>query len=528
MHTLIVRHVDPNHASTRLDVFEADGRTRRGACHIVIREATLYLAAEMALQQQDGQSVFEYSVSSYVRDSRASVGLGYCRVASAAAPATSDARLLVNPDMIVVNGTAPGWQILGGSRPIEAKLATDSKDGALVLENLFCPEGLSQTVSLAPGHYLLRALAKTNVFQIDLVAESTRMPVAVGDEYQWVELPFCIPLSGDNSVKAVQVGFRYLARPATGNASRLPARLAVKHMELIRLGDTVLGAPWAETLPVAPVHRLKLINHAPEWSRPGKVVLQDAFLGTELWLMTQEGKVAHTYVDHPNFSREGKYLHIGFRRAPRGLLKTDGSARYLNDAWTGIVWMFPWEQKRLPAGSDPADWIVTARKTDGIQLLNVVTGQTQRIDLPSRSGWRIVHFPGIAIDHLLVTNDPSFVPRGRGQVPEELAAVPQGLRAVPLAPEDERALSASPKDQRPRVKLVWEEVSATQGVSHYNVYRSDKESFQAEAETLLGSPSGCVFYDVGLEAGQPVYYRVRAVDAWGNRSPPSATVAVTN
>ncbi len=1060
---------DPNHASPRLDVFEADGRTRRGVCNIVIREAALYLAAEMALQQQDGRSVFEYSVSSYVRDSRASAGLGYCRVASAAAPATSDARLLVNPDMVVVNGTVPGWQIVGGSRPIEATLASDGKDSALVLENVYWPEGLSQTVSLAPGHYLLRALAKTNVFQIHLVAESTRMPVAVGDEYQWVELPFCIPLSGENPVKAAQVGFRYLARPATGNASRLPARLAVKRVELTRLGDTVLNAQWAETLPVDPLHRLKLINQSPDWNRPGKIVFQDAFLGTELWLMTQEGKIDHTYVGHPNFSHEGKYLHIGFRRAPRGLLRTDGSARYLNDAWTGIVWMFPWEQKRLPAGADPADWIVTARKTDGVQLLNVVTGQTQRIDLPSRSGWQIVHFPGIAtyggrgpnmrqithetlvwfsedkrsigrsnvsgepfttfpvrsissrpdedqvsadmssvggkagdnwrdavdrdgnryflfeinrehfpdhptnpyqvwalsltegdrrgllrvmfhprakmtefvtsqtgmtpqpsanwwnlaagfpwsgdngillledgtlvhmsslgmhssfaggstvsvncadtgevryvgtyprfdrvswphefrrdqdyavvashaepasplvmidlehttmwtlaltnfhdyamryktrwdqkayhkpmfrpapgfspdftkvvffsamltgdhpdrkwgdvyvavarfpepplnlrkdgaalvwdkprrhaeiqgfrlyraaesgrnyervgdglltgmryelppdakgcyvltsvehsglesrtfsnevriggdavfrhfyrpasgkitkpmvpffepagtgdgyavavtdpdliyqqslakerngsvtipvtipaagairilarvrgmsalerasyttgwpaageaargtfsiriggkqagvipvegfpwrwaaldagavplaagvvelevathdagiaIDNLLVTNDPSFVPRGRGQMPEELAAVPQGLRVVPLALEDERALSASSKDRRPRVKLVWEEVSAPQGVSHYNVYRSDTEAFQAEAETLLGSPREGVLYDVGLEPGRTVYYRVRAVDAWGNRSPPSAALAVTN
>ena len=280
---------------------------------------------------------------------------------------------------------------------MEAKLAADSKDGALVLENLFWPEGLSQTVSLAPGHYLLRALAKTNVFQIHLVAESMRLPVAVSDEYQWVELPFCIPRSGEDSVRAAQVGFRYLARPATGNASRLPARLAVKRVELVRLGDTVLNAQWAETLPADPLHRLKLINQSPAWSRPGKVVFQDAFLGTELWLMTQEGKVDHTYVGHPNFSHEGKYLHIGFRRPPRGLLRTDGSARYLNDAWTGIVWLFPWEQKRLPAGSDPADWIVTSRSPAGIQLHNVVTRRRaiESSCLP-RSGWRIVHFPGIA------------------------------------------------------------------------------------------------------------------------------------
>ena len=55
---------DPNHASTRLDVFETDGGSRRGACTIAIREETLYLAAEMTLRQQDGHSVFEYSVSS--------------------------------------------------------------------------------------------------------------------------------------------------------------------------------------------------------------------------------------------------------------------------------------------------------------------------------------------------------------------------------------------------------------------------------------------------------------------------------
>ena len=81
--------------------------------------------------------------------------------------------------------------------------------------------------------------------------------------------------------------------------------------------------------------------------------------------------------------------------------------------------------------------------------------------------------------------------------------------------------------QTPCVKLAWQPVAASQGVSHYNVYRSDTEAFQAKAETLLGSPSGPVFYDVGLEAGQTAYYRVRAIDAWGNQSPASAAIAVT-
>ena len=387
---------DPKHASTGLNVFEADGKSRRGNCSVVIQRESLYLAAEMSLQQQDGRSVFEYCVSSYVKNKGPSINLPYRRVVSAGAPAKTSTRLLANPNLVVINGTVPGWQLISRRRPAEAKLTTDTEDDVLILDGLYSPEGLLQTVSLLPGHYLLRALAKTNVFQIHLVAERSRLPVAVSDECRWVELPFCVPLSEKESRRAVQLGFRYLARPATGNASRLPARLSVKKVELTRLGDTVMSDRWVETLPADPLHRLKLINAAPLWDRPGKVVFQDAFLGTELWLMTQEGKVDHTYVGHPDFSHKGKYLHIGFRRPPRGILRTDGSARYLNDAWKGLMWLFPWEQKRLPRGTDPEDWIATSRTPAGIELRNVLTGADHRIELPSRSGWRIVHFPGIA------------------------------------------------------------------------------------------------------------------------------------
>lgn len=133
---------------------------------------------------------------------------------------------------------------------------------------------------------------------------------------------------------------------------------------------------------------------------------------------------------------------------------------------------------------------------------------------------------GIAMDNILITNDPDFVPRGRGQVPEDLTAVPEGLCVEPFSMEHERAAPESNKKQGPRVKLTWQPVATSQGVSHYDVYRSDTKAFEAEPETLLGSPGGPVFYDVGLEAGRTVYYRVRAVDAWGNRSPPSAALPV--
>ena len=136
------------------------------------------------------------------------------------------------------------------------------------------------------------------------------------------------------------------------------------------------------------------------------------------------------------------------------------------------------------------------------------------------------HDAGIAMDNILVTNDSDFLPRGRGQVPEDLATAPEGLRVEPVRVEDEREAAESNEEPRLRVKLTWQPVAAPQGVSHYNVYRADTEAFTADAETLLGSPGGPVFYDVGLEAGSTVYYRIRAVDAWGNQSPTSAAAAV--
>ena len=169
----------------------------------------------------------------------------------------------------------------------------------------------------------------------------------------------------------------------------------------------------------------------------------------------------------------------------------------------------------IPVGGFPWRWV--ALDAGAVRLAAGVI----ELEVAARDG-------GIAMDNILVTNGPAFAPRGRGQVPEDVAAVPKRLRVAPFAPEDEHEASGLLKEQRRRVKLVWDRVAAPQGVSHYNVYRSCVEAFEAEAETLLGSPSGCVFYDVGLEPGRKVYYRVRAVDAWGNRSPPSAALAVAD
>ncbi|MCK5802732.1 MAG: hypothetical protein KAI66_07865, partial [Lentisphaeria bacterium] len=313
----------------------------------------------------------------------------------AAVPMTELHSPLLNPHMKLSRGRAFGWLLRGSGRTVEAKLERDEAEDALRVGPLYAHEVLLQPVNTTPGHYLLRALARTDVFQIHLVANRMQMPVPVGREYRWVELPFLVKHADGRNNSSVQVGFRYQSRPATGNASRLPATLWVKQVELRRLGDTALQERWIETLPVHPRHQLDLLEASPSRNRPGKVVFRDSFIGTELWLMTQGGQEDHSYVGHPDFNRDGSFLHIGARRAPAGLLRTDGSARYLDNTWRGLVWLFPWMERQLPEDADPSEWVVAARSTATIKLVNAVTGARHTIELPTRPGWTLVHYPGM-------------------------------------------------------------------------------------------------------------------------------------
>jgi hypothetical protein len=72
----------------------------------------------------------------------------------------------------------------------------------------------------------------------------------------------------------------------------------------------------------------------------------------------------------------------------------------------------------------------------------------------------------------------------------------------------------------PPVKFTWDAPTCPQGVCHYHVYRGAQPQFETSAETRIGSPNGPAFLDGGLAPGT-YYYRVTAVDAWGNESAPS-------
>ncbi len=389
---------DPSNSSTRLSVYEKDGKSYSGFCSAVVRGNSVYVAAEMDILQKESKSVFEYLISSYVyvRETPTSPlkvlgssNLGYISAISKGVPEKTSTGLLTNPGMMLADGSLPGWQL-----SIKAKGSVvyqrDNKEKSLIVDGLFPFESIYQTVVLMPGHYLLRAHVRTNTFAAALYATTSfRIPLGVSDEYRWIDLPFYVTGTDNSQKKNVSVGITHIGYPPT----RHKAILWIKEMELIRLGDTVLSERWVENMPAHPLHGLELINNNPNWERPGKVVFQDSLVGTELWLMTQEGKTDHSYVGSPDFSHEGKYFYTGSRRAPRGLLRTDGSARYLNNTWRDLVWLFPWEQKRLPPGTDPVNWICTRRTLNLIALRNIVTGETFQIDMPSRKGWKLIENP---------------------------------------------------------------------------------------------------------------------------------------
>ncbi|WP_345516432.1 DUF4832 domain-containing protein, partial [Phytohabitans houttuyneae] len=84
---------------------------------------------------------------------------------------------------------------------------------------------------------------------------------------------------------------------------------------------------------------------------------------------------------------------------------------------------------------------------------------------------------------------------------------------APSAP----VLSSSGKTDS-TVSLSWTAASDNVGVTGYEVFRGS---------TLVGSPSGTSFTDIGLSASTSYGYTVRARDAAGNRSAASNTVTVT-
>lgn len=314
---------------------------------------------------------------------------------------------LINPDLKFENGEVPGWHLVK-TNDSRAELGVSNGDqGVTIVKNMYY-DRFFQKVNLPKGHYLLRALVKANIFQIYTYSTVNsignyyqfRIPVPISNEFTWIELPFYVTAPEGHDIPGVEVGFQYSnLAGGTGTAGRYAIDLYIKKAELIRLGDTSLPHAWEKNIPGHLLHGLETLNNCSNWEQPGKVIFKDSFLGTEVWLMTQGGQTDMSYVGFPDFSNDGKYLQAGHRR-PGYVIRTDGSYRHhplaydQSEKWNNkIVWMFPWEEKRIPEGTDKSDWIVSSRDTGVIKMINLVTGKSHHITMPSRQGWHIIHYP---------------------------------------------------------------------------------------------------------------------------------------
>ena len=127
----------------------------------------------------------------------------------------------------------------------------------------------------------------------------------------------------------------------------------------------------------------------------------------------------------------------------------------------------------------------------------------------------------------MVTNDLGFTPGGKSNAPTVLAGTLSGLKAEFVLVQGEELKTGGYSVKPPYLKLVWNELKASQGVRYYNVYRSEAPKFETSPATLVGSATKPEFVDCVLEAGKTYYYRITGVDNWDNRSAGSPVLAVS-
>ncbi len=315
---------------------------------------------------------------------------------------------LANPRFVYRHEGKPcGWETRGNFR-YDAKgfanLASDPRKTVLdppKVDGI----GLWQKLMLKPGHYLLKAVARTNNMECVLFAQSLDyrgvgdrsqvltgpfgVPIGISKEFRSVELPFFVE-DENGAEREVTIGIR------NQYSVYVHMEVDLREITLERLGDTELQYHWAEKLPMKPYHGLATLRENTQWERPGRVVFTDSATGAETWLMTQGEKCYLRAQGVHSFSPNGKYLYV---KQPGMILRSDSSARYLgfsrnypNDE----PWLAPWLQRRLPAGADSSDWVLSQppEKTPGkIVLRHIVSDQTVELTLPQKTGWMLKLLP---------------------------------------------------------------------------------------------------------------------------------------
>ena len=118
---------------------------------------------------------------------------------------------------------------------------------------------------------------------------------------------------------------------------------------------------------------------------------------------------------------------------------------------------------------------------------------------------------GVAVDKIIVTDDKDYVPK-----------TADDRKAPPAAPANLRATKTTANS----VELAWDAV-ADPDLYCYSVYVGDKPDFVPGNESILCSTRKTTALDWGIKPGTTRFYKVVAIDRFGNESASSAVETKT-
>ncbi|MBN2580016.1 MAG: fibronectin type III domain-containing protein [Pirellulales bacterium] len=166
----------------------------------------------------------------------------------------------------------------------------------------------------------------------------------------------------------------------------------------------------------------------------------------------------------------------------------------------------------------------------GVNWTASAQGRSVTLTSPPSTTWRWVKFTGTldvppgrcnlvlasslyrsALDVLVLTDDPAFLPDETRRIDWPAPTVVQGLKASVTSPYS--------------VQLTWQS-DESELFHHYNLYCGETADVTPDQSALVASPDANVFHDWGLKPGRTLFYRLTTVDYGGNESAPSPPVKV--
>jgi Tol biopolymer transport system component len=333
------------------------------------------------------------------------------------------------------------------------------------------------------------------------------------------------------------------------------------------------------------VRRISELDHRhPDWSPDGALLF--FYAQRKMWTVDRQTAEHRVILDlgvggHGGWSQDGKWFvsdSINRGRFPNQIfmVSADGSGEVKtlclhNASYVGWSAGHPDAESTHPApvsspddtkvifDSDMSDvwgdiYVVVARRPDAPEKISVQRKDKQAIirwERPERSkelaGYNIYRLVEAARmgrkekERIVRLNDaPLKEERFLDSAPEETAeyavtsvencglesALPDDFARLVKRPETLRGLEAEAQDAK-EVKISWQKVSVPH-FHHYNLYCSREPDFAPSREYLIASPTTNSFLDWGLKANTAYYYKVTALDKWGNESAASlAAVANT-